>query len=60
MTTGFHAGLARSHDLHIVFQEDNERDRTLIHEALCKAGFSCQIPQAATKEIILAEQHQSL
>ena len=55
MTTGFHAGLARSHDLHIVFQEDNERDRTLIHEALSKARFSCQIPQAATKEIILPE-----
>ncbi|HKB58226.1 MAG TPA: response regulator [Lacunisphaera sp.] len=50
MTTGLHAGLVHSHDLQIVFLEDNEHDRGLVHRALRKAGFTCQFTYAATKE----------
>jgi hypothetical protein len=50
MTTGLHAGFAESHDLQIVFLEDSERDRRLVHEALQMFGIRCQFTHAATKE----------
>jgi PAS domain S-box-containing protein len=50
MKTGLSAGSAQSHDLQIVFLEDKERDRGLVHEVLSEAGFRCQFIHAATKE----------
>ncbi|MFZ5495341.1 MAG: response regulator [Verrucomicrobiota bacterium] len=49
MTKGLHVGLARFHDLQIVFLEDSEWDRDLVHEALRKAGFRCQFTHVATR-----------
>lgn len=50
MPTELHVGPDHARDLQIVFLEDRESDRQLVHEALRAAGFRCEFTHVVTRE----------